>query len=228
MMNKLTFVASSALLAFSAASFAEGFYIQGGGGAGFINGNIDDYGIVNTVANPAAQTPIIRPEAAVVGSWTAGLGYMFNDSFGLEANYVGYGKTTDTKTKTQSLGAGGVTYNAKLQSSVYQIHVMGVARTPFEVGMGFFVKAKAGVGYTKQELEQTFKSVPTGITGFKTTDTDSSFTPVLSVGLEKELTDMFTLSIDYNAAIDNLVENSAVLATIKINPFDVMGCMGMM
>lgn len=225
-MKKITFLASSALLAFSAASFAEGFYIQGGGGVGFINSEIDDFGLINNNVTPGrTQAAVIRPDTGVGGAWTAGLGYMFNDSFGLEANYIGYSEDSNTKTKAQFINAAGDIYKAKLQANVYQINVLGVARTPFELGMGFFVKAKAGVGYTKQELEQTLPTVPANITAYKNSDDESRFHPVLSVGVEKELTDLFSLSVDYNAGIDSLVDNSSVMATIKLNPFDVMNGM---
>ncbi len=215
-MNKLSILSCSTLLACSAAAFAEGFYVQGGGGAGFINGNIDTVG---AHSGPAGNTPIVVDQGTVVGSWMVGLGWMFNQSFGVEANYFGYAQATDSG----SMNPDPVTVDFDLTTNVYQFNLLGVVRTPFEVGFGFYAKAKAGVGYSHetQEITATVFGLDPQYE-LENNQTNNKYTPVLGIGIEREMTDLVSVSIEYLAAINNEVENSAVYLAIKFNPYDVL------
>lgn len=224
-MKKLSYLACSVLLASSGAAFAQGFYFQGGGGVGFVNGAIDQAGYSSDPASATTFTPIVDDKTAVSGGWIFGVGYMFNNAFGLEANYLGYSNTSDTKNQSQNFGAGATNVKYKLSTDVYQLNLMGVARTPFEVGLGFFVKAKAGLGYTSQEQTITASEGSGAVTFLKHKQDDNQFSPVLSIGLENDVTDLISLSIEYIAAVNNDVQNSMVYASIKFNPFDVMNSM---
>lgn len=221
-MNKVAFLACSSLLALTSSAFAEGFYFQGGGGAGFVNGNINQAGSRASETSATVRTPVIDDSFATTGGWIVGLGYMFSNAFGLETNYIGYGKTNASKTETEDFNE----HKYKMSTNIWQLNLMGVARTPFEVGFGFFVKAKAGVAYTDQTQDISATDSSGVITFLKNNQNDKKFSPVLGIGLERDVTDLVSISIEYMAAVNNEVENSIVFLAIKFNPFDVVSSMG--
>jgi opacity protein-like surface antigen len=221
-MNKLSLLATSTLLAFSSAAFAEGFYFQAGGGAGFVSGGINQAGIRDSETTWMVQTPVINDSTATTGAWFVGLGYMFNKSFGLESNYFGYSNTSTHKTQTENALA----RRYEMSTDVYQVNLLGVARTPLEVGWGFFVKAKAGLAWTDEQQNMSASDNVGMITYLKNDQSERKFSPVLGIGLENDVTDLVSISIEYLAAINNQVENSTVFLAVKFNPFDVVNALG--
>jgi opacity protein-like surface antigen len=221
-MNKFACFASTTLLALSSAVFAEGFYFQGGGGAGFVSGGINQAGIMPSQSSWEVMTPIIDDTSALTGEWIVGVGYMFSNSFGLEANYLGYSNTDTDKTNTEN----NLVREYRMSTNVWQLNLMGVARTPFEIGLGFFVKAKAGLAYTDQQQDISASDNLGMITYLDNNQSDKKFSPVLGIGIERDMTSLVSASIEYMAAINNEVENSAVFITVKFNPFDVASSWG--
>lgn len=221
-MNRYAYAACSGLLAFTSLAFAEGFYFQGGGGAGFMNGSIAEAGSRSSETTPFVRTPVIDDSISVTGSWFVGLGYMFTSYFGLEADYYGFPNQNATKNQVEDNHE----HKYEMSTELYDITLLGVARTPFEVGFGFFVKAKAGLAYTDQT--QNIKAYDSSgiVTFLDTNQNERKFSPALGIGIENDVTDLVSISLEYLAISNNDIDNSTVFLAVKFNPFDVMDALG--
>lgn len=221
-MRALKTLAASAALIMSTSAFAEGFYLQGGGGAGFTQSGIDKastYVLSSTSGSP--QVPLARIKQMAGGAWDIGLGYQINQMFGVEANYIDYMSITDKYNRNQYISSYTL-HKFKMTTDVWQVNALGTVRMPVKMGMDFDLKGKLGVGYVSQE--QTVKNTQgaDGITYRKGDQSEYKMSPVVGLGAEKRFSDMFSVSLDYTVATQTQVTNSIVGLNLVLHLSDMM------
>lgn len=227
-MKKLQALAATTLLTFTASSFAQGFYVQGGGGVGILDSGLENWGFnyrLDTDINDFIL--LAHTENEIVGVWTAGLGYMFTDMWGLEANYTDFGSHHDSIYRNIVTNQATIRGRGNLKTEVYQVNLLGVASVPLSKNYGVNLKGKAGAVYTYRKqsvyLTELFTNPTTGTTFEKEKYDNSSIKPMVAVGLEKSFSDMFAVSLDYYAEIDtDWGTNNSAVFTAKLMPMALM------